>query len=87
MVILSPGFPENKRKIARGDRDGFAKRAVKVEVAAEVEIVVGIGDTGAHGELLLCLLLVIISSYAFLCIFEPPYCYFSSDRYSKMSPG
>ena len=86
-MILPPGFPKNKREIARGDRDGFVERTVKVEVAAEVEIVVGVGDTGAHVKFLLCLFLVIISSYAFLCIFKPPSCYFSSGRYSKMSPG
>lgn len=58
-----------------------------MDSAAEVEIVVGVGDAGAHVKFLLCLFLVIISSYAFLCIFKPPSCYFSSGRYSKMSPG
>lgn len=52
MVILPPGFPENKREIAWGDRDGFAERTVKVEVSAEVESVIEVGDTGAHGIIL-----------------------------------
>lgn len=86
-MILLPGFPENKRETARGDRYSFAEGAVEVEVSTEVEIIVGVGDAGAHVKFLLCLFLVIISSYAFLCIFKPPSCYFSSGRYSKMSPG
>jgi len=63
VVILPPGFPENKRKIARGDRDGFAKRTVKVKVAAEIEVVVSVGDTGAHD--------IILSSIFFVLLFLP----------------